>query len=62
MFVYRDEVYHPETEHKGIAEIIIGKHRNGPIGTKTLSFIGKFTRFENYMPMPGSGPAPWQHE
>jgi replicative DNA helicase len=63
MFVYRHEVYEPDNDQfKGIAEIIIGKHRNGPIGTKTLSFIGKFTRFENYMPMPGSGPAPWQHE
>lgn len=47
MFVYRDEVYHPETEHKGIAEIIIGKQRNGPIGFIRLAFIGKYTRFEN---------------
>jgi len=51
MFVYRDEVYNEDTEQKGVAEIIIGKQRNGPIGTKLLSFIGKFTRFENYMPM-----------
>jgi len=64
MFVYRDEVYNEDTEHKGVAEIIIGKQRNGPIGTKLLSFIGKFTRFENYMPIndnfgyPGSGGAP----
>src|SRR3989344_1994161 len=50
MFVYRDEVYHPETEHKGIAEIIIGKQRNGPIGTARLAFIGKYTRFENLAP------------
>jgi replicative DNA helicase len=50
MFVYRDEVYHPETEHKGIAEIIIGKQRNGPIGTTRLAFIGKYTRFENLAP------------
>jgi replicative DNA helicase len=63
MFVYRHEVYEPENDQfKGIAEIIVGKHRNGPIGTKTLSFIGKFTRFENYMPMMGSGPAPWHGE
>ncbi|RVD77754.1 DnaB-like helicase [Pseudomonas koreensis] len=50
MFVYRDEVYHPETEHKGIAEIIIGKQRNGPIGFIRLAFIGKYTRFENLAP------------
>lgn len=47
MFVYRDEVYHPETEYKGVAEIIIGKQRNGPIGTVRLAFLGKYTRFEN---------------
>ncbi len=51
IFVYRDEVYDEDTEHKGMAEIIIGKQRNGPIGTCNLSFIGKYTRFENYMPM-----------
>lgn len=51
MFIYRDEVYHPDSEYQGIAEVIIGKHRNGPIGTKNLSFIGKYTRFENFMPM-----------
>ena len=51
MFVYRDEVYNEDTEHKGMAEIIISKQRNGPIGTCNLSFIGKYTRFENYMPM-----------
>lgn len=50
MFVYRDEVYHPESEHKGIAEIIIGKQRNGPIGTVHLAFQGKFTRFDNLAP------------
>jgi replicative DNA helicase len=50
MFVYRDEVYHPETEYKGVAEIIIGKQRNGPIGTVRLAFLGKYTRFENLAP------------
>lgn len=50
MFVYRDEVYHPETEYKGVAEIIIGKQRNGPIGTCRLAFLGKYTRFENLAP------------
>ena len=48
MFIYRHEVYEPETEQKGLAEIIIGKQRNGPIGTVRLAFLGEFTRFENY--------------
>lgn len=46
-FIYRDEVYNEDSEHKGVAEIITGKHRNGPIGVDRLSFFGKFTRFEN---------------
>jgi replicative DNA helicase len=57
MFVYRDEVYNPDKpEVKGVAEIIIGKQRNGPIGMVNLSFIGKHTRFENFMPMNGMQP------
>ena len=47
LFIYRDEVYNPETADKGIAEIIIGKQRNGPIGTVRLAFLGEYTRFEN---------------
>lgn len=47
MFVYRDEVYHPDSEDKGVAEIIIGKARNHDIGTVKLSFVGKYTRFES---------------
>ncbi|MFK4752669.1 MULTISPECIES: replicative DNA helicase [Oceanospirillaceae] len=46
-FIYRDEVYNEDTPEKGVAEIITGKHRNGPIGTDRLAFIGKYTRFEN---------------
>ena len=47
MFIYRDEVYNEESPDKGIAEIIIGKQRNGPIGTSRLTFLGEHTRFEN---------------
>jgi replicative DNA helicase len=48
LFIYRDEVYNPDSPRKGIAEIIIAKQRNGPVGKRDLTFIGKFTRFENY--------------
>ncbi len=47
LFIYRDEVYNPETPEKGISEIIIGKQRNGPIGTVRLAFLGEYTRFES---------------
>ena len=47
LFIYRDEVYNPETPEKGVSEIIIGKQRNGPIGTVRLAFLGEYTRFEN---------------
>jgi replicative DNA helicase len=47
LFIYRDEVYNPETQDKGVAEIIIGKQRNGPIGKVDLAFLGEYTRFEN---------------
>lgn len=46
-FIYRDEVYHEDSPDKGIAEVIIAKQRNGPIGTIKLAFMGKYTRFEN---------------
>ncbi len=48
MFIYRDEVYNPDTPDKGSAEIIIGKQRNGPIGMVRLTFLGEYTRFENF--------------
>lgn len=48
-FIYRDEVYHEDSPDKGSAEIIIAKHRNGPIGTIRLTFVGHCTRFDNFM-------------
>ncbi len=48
IFVYRDEVYNEDSPDKGIAEVIIGKQRNGPLGTVRLTFLGQYTRFENY--------------
>jgi len=50
VFIYRDEVYNPESPDKGTAEILIRKQRNGPIGTCRVSFLGQYTRFENYAP------------
>jgi replicative DNA helicase len=47
MFLYRDEVYNSETTEKGAAEVIVAKHRNGPIGTRKLVFLGPYTRFDN---------------
>jgi len=48
MFIYRDEVYNKKPENEGMAEIIIAKQRNGPIGTTRLTFLKEFTRFENF--------------
>ena len=49
-FIYREEVYEPDTPRKGVADIIISKQRNGPIGEFPLTFVGKYTKFENWVP------------
>jgi replicative DNA helicase len=54
VFIYRDEVYHPDSADKGTAEIIIAKQRNGPIGTVRMTFLGQYTRFENFIADPYS--------
>ncbi|MBT9497275.1 MULTISPECIES: replicative DNA helicase [Zoogloea] len=57
MFIYRDEIYNPDSPDKGMAELIISKHRNGSTGTIRMTFLGEFTRFENYSgTYTGSGP------
>ncbi len=48
LFIYRDEVYNEDSPDKGTAEIIIGKQRNGPTGKVVLTFLGQYTKFENY--------------
>jgi replicative DNA helicase len=48
LMMYREEYYKPDTQDKGVAEVIIGKHRNGPTGTVRLTFLGEYTRFENH--------------
>ncbi len=56
-FIYRDEVYNEDSPDKGTAEIIVGKQRNGPIGTVRLTFLGQYTRFENHIHDPYGGEA-----
>lgn len=55
LFIYRDEVYRPDSPDKGVAEIIISKQRNGPVGTIRLTFLGQYTKFENHAPPAASG-------
>lgn len=47
LFIYREEIYTPDTEEKGVAEILVRKHRNGPIGDRRLRFVDRFARFED---------------
>jgi replicative DNA helicase len=48
LFIYRDEVYHPDSTDRGTAEIILAKHRNGPVGRLKLTFLENYTKFANY--------------
>ena len=50
VFIYREEQYDPDTPRKGIADITIAKQRNGPTGEFPLTFLGRYTKFENYVP------------
>jgi replicative DNA helicase len=47
IFIYRDEYYNPESEQRGMAEIIVAKHRNGPVGASRLAFLEQYTKFAN---------------
>jgi len=53
LMMYREEYYKPDTQDKGVAEVIIGKHRNGPTGVVKLTFLGEYTKFVNFA-QPGS--------
>jgi replicative DNA helicase len=62
-FIYRDEYYNDESEHQGLAEVIVAKHRNGPIGTPKLVFLDRFPKFADFAGQdrpieqpPGEGP------
>ncbi|HWC67560.1 MAG TPA: DnaB-like helicase C-terminal domain-containing protein, partial [Acidimicrobiales bacterium] len=47
MFIYRDEVYNEDSPERGAAEVLVAKHRNGPIGSRRLVYRNQFTRFDN---------------
>jgi replicative DNA helicase len=55
LFIYRGELYHSTEENRGVAEVVIGKQRNGPVGTVQLAFMDKYTRFENLEKTPYTG-------
>jgi replicative DNA helicase len=58
LFLYRDEVYDPDSPDKGVAEVIVAKHRNGPTGRTRLAFRGQYTRFDNMARSSRNGPRP----
>ena len=47
LFIYRDETYNPESDQRGVAEVIVAKHRNGPVGVARLAFLDHFVKFAN---------------
>ena len=50
VFIYRDDIYNPDSDQRGTAEIIVAKHRNGPTGTTRLAFVDRLTKFANMAP------------
>jgi replicative DNA helicase len=54
-FIYRDEVYNPTEENRGLAELIVAKQRNGPTGTVRLNFEGRYAKFRDLADAPGDG-------
>ena len=56
MFIYREEVYVEDSDKQGVAEILVAKQRNGPIGNVELTFLREYTRFENREMVPDDGP------
>jgi replicative DNA helicase len=61
LLIYREDFYDPNTTRKGIADIIIAKQRNGPTGDVQLTFLGQYTKFENYAPESyGDGAFRWR--
>jgi replicative DNA helicase len=60
MMIYREEVYDKNTTRRGIADIIIAKQRNGEIGDINLTFLGKYTKFENFVPETAYGDVPFR--
>ncbi|MDN5345296.1 MAG: replicative helicase [Clostridia bacterium] len=55
IFLYRPQYYDPDTDKKGIAEVIVAKHRNGPVGTVEMAFLPEFTKFVDLAPEPAAG-------
>ena len=58
MFIFRDEYYNRDSERQGEADIIVSKHRNGPVGEITLTFLSRYPKFADMHKVPGAAPPP----